>query len=226
MKVLLVEDDSDLGANLHQVLQRAHFESTWVRSAEDAERFLSTETFDIALLDIMLPGSSGLQLLQWLRDTGKQTPVIMLTARDAISDRVLGLDAGADDYLAKPFAIEELFSRMRAVFRRQTAHKSALWSIGNLVIHTQRRTVRMGDKDLALAPREFDLLLVLAANLGKVVTRHQLGKCSADQLAMDSNVLDVHIHALRKKLGVERISTVRGVGYILEDMGETNAEHA
>jgi DNA-binding response OmpR family regulator len=220
MKVLLVEDDPDLGANLHQVLQGAQFASTWVRSAEHAERFLAAEVFDMTLLDIMLPGNTGLQLLQWLRAKGMQTPVIMLTARDAVSDRVLGLDAGADDYLAKPFAIEELFSRMRAVFRRQTAHKSALWSVGNLHIHTERRTVRMGDKDLGLAPREFDLLLVLAANVGKVVTRHQLGKCSADQLAMDSNVLDVHIHALRKKLGIERISTVRGVGYILEDLGE------
>jgi DNA-binding response OmpR family regulator len=217
MKVLLVEDDSELGANLHQVLQRAHFESTWVKSAEDAERFLSTEAFDMALLDIMLPGNSGLELLQTVRGKGNQTPVIMLTARDAISDRVHGLDAGADDYLAKPFAIEELFSRMRAVFRRQTAHKTALWSVANLQINTERRSVRMGEKDLSLAPREFDLLLVLAANVGKVVTRHQLGKCSPDQLAMDSSVLDVHIHALRKKLGVERITTVRGVGYILEE---------
>jgi DNA-binding response OmpR family regulator len=119
MKVLLVEDDADLGANLRLVLQKQHYQITWVRSALDAKRFIAAEPFDLALFDIVLPGESGIHLLVWTRAQKHQLPILMLTARDSVADRVAGLDFGADDYLAKPFAIDELLSRMRALLRRK-----------------------------------------------------------------------------------------------------------
>jgi DNA-binding response OmpR family regulator len=216
MKVLLVEDDPQLGESLHGVLLAHEFASTWVRTAEDAQRFLDSEPFDIALLDIVLPGASGLDFLRRCRQAGHQLPVLMLTARDTVADRVSGLDLGADDYLAKPFAIEELLSRMRALTRRSTAHRAADWRVGDLCISTPRRSVTRAGEPIELSPREFDLLLILASTPGQAVTRHRLGRAIASALSADSNALDVHIHSLRKKLGAKRITTVRGVGFILE----------
>jgi DNA-binding response OmpR family regulator len=217
MKVLLVEDDPQLGPSLHQVLLAQPFAATWVRSAEDAQRFLGSEAFDIALLDIVLPQSSGLDLLRWCRQAGHKMPILVLTARDAVADRVMGLDLGADDYLAKPFAIEELLSRMRALLRRDTTHRAADWQVGDLLISTQRRCAVLDNQMLELSPREFDLLLILATTPGQAVTRHRLKRGINGAASADSNALDVHIHSLRKKLGAKRITTVRGVGFILED---------
>jgi DNA-binding response OmpR family regulator len=217
MKVLLVEDDPQLGESLHGVLLAQGFASTWVRTAEDAQRFINSESFDIALLDIVLPGASGLDLLRRCRQDGHKLPVLMLTARDTVADRVNGLDMGADDYLPKPFAIEELLSRMRVLLRRSTMHRAADWQVGDLLISTHRHSVALSGTVLELSPREFDLLLILASTPGHAVTRHRLNRSLASTQSADSNALDVHIHSLRKKLGSKRITTVRGVGFILEE---------
>jgi DNA-binding response OmpR family regulator len=217
MKVLLVEDDPDLGQSLRSVLLANQYVPTWVRTAESAKQFCQSEPFDLALFDIMLPGGSGLELLTWCRSVGLLFPIMMITARDAVSDRVAGLDGGADDYLPKPFAMEELLSRMRVLVRRQSSHRLSQWCVGDLIIDTQRFSVRLKGQDVALSPREYRLLHLLAISPGAVVTRHQLSRTTSDGDLNDSNVLDVHIHSLRKKIGAKRITTVRGVGFILEE---------
>jgi DNA-binding response OmpR family regulator len=216
MNTLLVEDDVPLGSSLQEALNKVGYGTTWVRRADDAKRFLAAEDFGLVLLDIVLPGESGFELLAWIRSQDLRASVVMLTARDAISDRVRGLDGGADDYLPKPFAIEELLSRIRAVTRRSGPQRSAQWRIGRLTIDTAGRRVCAGERDIALSQREFDVLLVLASEPGKVFTRSQIERSSATQGLADSNAVDVHIHNLRRKLGSEYIGTVRGVGYVLE----------
>ena len=218
MKVLLVEDDHPLGQALHDVLLAHDWASTWVRTALDARRFLEAEAFDVCLFDIVLPGESGLELLRWLREQRTTTPVIMLTARDEVSDRVAGLDGGADDYLGKPFAMDELLSRMRALVRRQSPQKTALWRVGELAIDTAARRVTVKGEAVVLTKREYELLLMLAASPGKVLTRSQLARGSEAGTVEDSNAVDVHVHSLRRKLGAEMISTVRGVGYLLDGL--------
>jgi DNA-binding response OmpR family regulator len=215
MNFLLVEDDSPLGSSLQQLLRGAGYPTIWVRTATDARRFLESEAFDLLLLDIVLPDDSGLEVLHWLRARGLQTPTMMLTARDSISDRVSGLDGGADDYLAKPFAVPELLSRVRALLRRQGNQRSAKWQIGDIEIDTARRKVSLGGDDVPLSQREFDLLCALAAEPGKVITRATLERTSPVSTEPESNALDVHIHNLRRKLGASYIETVRGVGYAL-----------
>jgi DNA-binding response OmpR family regulator len=215
MNLLLVEDDLPLGGSLQQLLRGAGYPTVWVRTAADAKRFLQSEPFDLLLLDIVLPDESGLKVLHWLRERGMLTPTMMLTARDSVSDRVSGLDGGADDYLAKPFAVPELLSRVRALLRRQGNQRSAVWQIGTIEIDTARRKVSVEGGDVPLSQREFDLLCALAAEPGKVITRAQLERTSPSGEDLESNALDVHIHNLRKKLGAACIETVRGVGYAL-----------
>ncbi len=217
MKVLLVEDDIGLGEALHAVLKLNQYDSTWVRTAEDAQRFLGSEKFDLHLFDIVLPGMSGLELLKNCRENDVDGPIMMLTARDGVTDRVIGLDGGADDYLAKPFAVEELLSRSRALLRRHLPQKTALWRVGALSIDTARRQVKLADEVLSLSKREYELLILLAQSPGKVLTRAQLAQGSDTQELGGSNAIDVHIYSLRKHLGANLISTVRGVGYALEE---------
>jgi DNA-binding response OmpR family regulator len=216
MRILLVEDDVPLGSSLQQALIRAGYDTTWVRRVEDARRFLGAEQFAVALLDIMLPDGSGLELLAWLRGAGHTLPVLMLTARDSVTDRIKGLDGGADDYLAKPFSVEELLSRIRAVTRRLVPHRSAAWQVGPLSIDTVRRRVFGTGGEVALSQREYDILLTLASHPGKVFTRAQIDMATTAVRANESNSIDVHIHNLRRKLGGDLIGTVRGVGYVLE----------
>lgn len=217
MKLLLVEDDQQLGDALRTVLAAQTYAVTWVRSAEDAQRFIASEDFDLLLFDIVLPRLSGLELLKWVRNRGCGSPIMMLTARDSVIDRVLGLDGGADDYLPKPFAMEELLSRCRVLLRRNGQQRAAVWNIGRLSIDTASRQVTMSELPVALSPREFDLLLRLAMSPGQVMTRAQLGRGSNAEDMLESNAVDVHIYSLRKKLGGQVIGTVRGVGYILEE---------
>ncbi len=215
MNLLLVEDDLPLGGSLQQLLRDAGYPTVWVRTARDAMRFLESEKFDLVLLDIVLPDETGLKVLHWLRGRSDLTPVMMLTARDSVSDRVSGLDGGADDYLPKPFAVEELLSRVRALLRRQGSQRSAMWRIGNIEIDTARRKVDVDSVEVVLSKREFDLLCALAVEPGKVITRAQLMRISPNSDELESNALDVHVHNLRKKLGSTSIETVRGVGYAL-----------
>jgi DNA-binding response OmpR family regulator len=217
LKLLLTEDDEQLGEALQAILGANGYAVTWVRFAEDAQRFLDSEQFDLLLIDIVLPRMSGLELLRWTRNRATESAVMMLTARDSVFDRVLGLDAGADDYLPKPFATDELLSRLRALLRRRSSQKSSIWQVGALVIDTARRRVTVDGIAVNLSQREYELLWRLASNPGQVLTRRQLASGSEAEYAIDSNAVDVHIYSLRKKLGNELIGTVRGVGYVLEN---------
>ena len=216
MKLLLIEDDVPLGRSLHRVLADQGHVVLWLRTFDDARRRVRAERFDLVLLDIVLPDGSGLDLLHALRAEGDTTPVMMLTARDTVLDRVLGLDGGADDYLPKPFAMDELLSRIRVLQRRHRGQLSAAWQVGDLVIDTARRRVTVGTVDVALSAREYDILVTLAADPGKVLTRRQIERSLKLVDASDSNAVDVHVYHLRRKLGAGRIATVRGVGYVME----------
>ncbi len=216
MKILLVEDDAPLGRSLSQVLTDQGHAAMWLREVAAARRHLAADRFDLLLLDIVLPDGSGLDLLAELRARGLALAIMMLTARDAVTDRVAGLDGGADDYLAKPFAIDELLSRVRALQRRTRSHLSAVWAVGDLSIDTARRRVVLQGSEVALSAREYDILAALATEPGKVMTRRDIERGSLLVDTAESNTLDVHIYNLRKKLGSQRIGTVRGVGYVLE----------
>ena len=170
------------------------------------------------MLDIGLPDGSGLEVLRWLRQAGNPLPVIMLTARDSVEDRVQGLDGGADDYLPKPFAMPELLSRMRAISRRSVGFAEKVWRVGAVLVEPERRRVAVDGVALDLSPREYTLLLELVRNAGRFVTRTKLeAALFSNDSDVESNALEVHVHNLRKKLGAHRIRTIRGVGYLLED---------
>lgn len=216
MRVLLVEDDLPLGTSLGRVLREQGLPTLWVRSCAEARQFLTQESFELVLLDIVLPDGSGLDVLVWLRSRQLDLPVMMLTARDAVSDRVTGLDAGADDYLPKPFAMEELLSRIRVLLRRRGPQRSAVWSVGALSIDTARRSVSVDGQPVTLSAREYGILAALAADPGRVMTRMEIEAALSLSDAAESNALDVHVYNLRRKIGAQRITTVRGVGYALE----------
>ena len=216
MKILLLEDDFPLGRSLSRVLTDQGHATIWLRDLDHARRHLAVESFDLLLLDIVLPDGSGLDLLRELRARRFASPIMMLTARDAVSDRVAGLDGGADDYLAKPFAMEELLSRIRALQRRGREQLSAVWDVGGLTIDTARRRVTCSGAEVSLSTREYDILLALAAEPGRVMTRRDIEGASMLTDQAESNTLQVHIYNLRRKIGATRIATVRGVGYVLE----------
>jgi DNA-binding response OmpR family regulator len=219
MKILLLEDDAPLGSSLLRVLSEQGHATVWLRNVAAARQQLATDEFDLLLLDIVLPDGSGLALMAELRARQFNAPIMMLTARDAVSDRVAGLDGGADDYLAKPFAMQELLSRVRALQRRrhgQLSAVSAVWQLGSLSIDTARRRVSVHSAEVPLSTREYDILVALATEPGKVLTRRDIDRASQLVETSESNTLQVHIHNLRKKLGAQRIGTVRGVGYVLE----------
>lgn len=217
MRILLLEDDLPLGKALTRALGQEGFAPQWVRRVQEARALLEHETFALALVDIGLPDGSGLDLLQWLRARHSALPVMLLTARDAVEDRVRGLDTGADDYLPKPFAVPELISRIRALARRSAGFAAQVWQIGGLAIDPVRHEVRRGTETVDLSPREFSLLIELVRRQGQVVPRRTLTQAvftSTD--GVESNALEVHVHHLRRKLGDAIIRTVRGVGYIIE----------
>jgi two-component system, OmpR family, response regulator QseB len=218
MQVLLLEDDLQLGKALCAGLAQSQFQPVWVRRVEDANDKLATISFVAALLDIGLADGSGLDVLAAMRRAGNNLPVMMLTARDSLDDRIHGLDAGADDYLPKPFAIPELVSRLRALCRRSAGFAEQVWRIGTLTIEPLRQRVQVDGAAVELPPREYHLLLELARNAGRFVTRAALEHVIfADPSTLESNALEVHVHHLRKRLGASRIRTIRGVGYLLED---------
>jgi DNA-binding response OmpR family regulator len=216
MKILLVEDDAPLGRSLLRVLTDQGHAAVWLRELKVARQHIAGDAFDLMLLDVVLPDGSGLDLLREIRTRGDSTPIMMLTARDTVTDRVLGLDGGADDYLPKPFAVDEMLSRIRALQRRVHGRLSATWEVGDLSINTARRRVCLRGGEVLLSAREYDILAALAAEPGKVMTRRDIERGSQLLETAESNSLDVHIYNLRKKLGAHRIGTVRGVGYVLE----------
>lgn len=224
MRILLVEDDALLGDGVETGLKQAGYAVDWVRDGSAAELALRNGGYAAAVLDIGLPRKTGLDVLSQARRAGNRVPVLILTARDAISDRVKGLDAGADDYLVKPFDLHELTARVRALIRRAHDAPSPLLCAGEIELDPAARTVRYRGKTLALAAREFSLLHALMLGTNRVLTREQLGETLYGWgEEIESNAIDVHIHHLRRKLAPDAIRTVRGVGYMIRKNSDGDA---
>ena len=217
MRLLLVEDDDLLGDAVKTGLTQFGYVVDWLKDGESARAAVKSESFEVIILDLGLPKLSGLGFLQAIRHEGNTTPVIILTARESIEDRVKGLDSGADDYLVKPFDLNELGARVRALLRRSTGRADATLHYRNVTLDPAAHAVYV-DKILVNVPRrEFALLQKLLENSGQVLSREQLMQSlyGWDE-EVDSNALEVHIHNLRKKLNANYIRTIRGVGYMIE----------
>jgi DNA-binding response OmpR family regulator len=224
MRVLVVEDEQKVANALREGLEGEKYDVVVERTGEDAFFRLTTEAFDLILLDLGLPGRDGLQILTTLRGKGIKTPVLVLTARDTLQDRVAGLDSGADDYLVKPFAFAELLARIRALMRRGRAAESPRLGVGDLTMDLITRKVMRGGQPVELTVREFELLEYLMRYEGQVVSRETLARDVWKETARTTpldNVIDVHIARLRRKVDVDRpvklIHTVRGVGFMLRE---------
>ena len=216
MRLLLVEDDAMIGAAAREGLRQEGHAVDWVRDGPQAEAAAANGVYDLVLLDLGLPRRDGLSVLRNLRAKHNEVPVLVITARDAVADRVAGLDAGADDYLVKPFDFDELAARVRAVLRRRAGRSSATLRAGELEIDTAARQVRWKGRDVALSAREYALLEALADRPGAFLSRSQLEeRLYGWDEEIGSNAVEVHIHALRRKLDPAVIRNVRGLGYSL-----------
>jgi two-component system response regulator QseB len=216
MRLLLVEDDSMIGAAAQQGLRHEGHTVDWVRDGPAAEAAVAGSAYDLVLLDLGLPKKDGLSILRGWRARSNAVPVLIITARDAVSDRVAGLDAGADDYLVKPFDLDELSARVRAVLRRRAGRTDAMVHVGPLEIDTAARRVRFKGAEVSLSAREYALLEALADRPGAYLSRTQLEeRLYGWDEEIASNAVEVHIHGLRKKLDPELIRNVRGLGYTL-----------
>jgi len=217
MRLLLVEDDLMLGEALQEALGPRGYAIDWVKDGETALRALRSENFDLMVLDIGLPGISGLEVLKIIRKEAMILPVLLLTARDTLNDKVTGLDSGADDYLLKPFDLDELLARLRALSRRASGRASAHIIHGELCINPDDQTISYQQQPVTLARREFMLLIKLIENAGRILSREQLEQSLYGWTDdVESNALEVHIHHLRKKIAPDLIRTVRGVGYVID----------
>lgn len=217
MRILLVEDDTMIGAAVQTALRDAAYAVDWVTSAEDAEHALATTTHDGVLLDLGLPDRDGLAVLRRLREGRRRLPVVIVTARDEIDDRVKGLDLGADDYLVKPFDVKELLARLRAVIRRRGGHADAVLSNGHVSLDTATREATCGDLSAVLSAREFALLHALLLKPGAILTRDRLEECIYGwNEEVESNAVDFIIHGVRRKLGSDVIKNVRGAGWLVD----------
>ncbi len=217
MRILLVEDDELLGSAIHDALTRAAYAVEWVRDGRAAHAALQGGGFDLVVLDLGLPRLDGIELLRRIRAEGDPTPVLVVSARDRATDRVMGLDAGADDYLVKPFDVDELFARVRALQRRMRGAAVNPVRHGDVEIDPAALAVTYRGRPVALQRREFMVLRKLVDNAGQVITRAQLEEAIYGWDGnVESNALDVHIHNLRKKLAPDLIRTVRGVGYVVD----------
>jgi two-component system response regulator QseB len=214
MRILLAEDDPMIGTGLCQGLRQDGFAVDWVHDGRAAELALAENVHDLLLLDLGLPRKEGLDVLATMRRRGDARPVLIITARDAVADRVAGLDAGADDYLVKPFELDELAARIRALHRRGTGRASAVIAYGGIELDPATREVRVNGDPVALSAREFALIEALLARPGATLSRAQLEeKLYGWDEPVESNAVEVHIHSLRKKLGADTIRNVRGVGW-------------
>ena len=214
--MLLVEDDRLLGEGLRAGLEQTGFAVDWVREGPDALHALETTAFAAVVLDLGLPGLSGLAVLRSLRTRGNKVPVLILTARDAVDDRVAGLDAGADDYVVKPVDLAELAARLRALVRRASGEAEPVLRRGGLELHPAARRVVFRGRDVELSAREFALLHELMLNAGRVLSREQLEeRLYPWGREIESNAVEVHVHHLRRKLAPGVIRTIRGVGYLM-----------
>lgn len=216
MRILLIEDDPLLGDALQAGLRDNGFAVEWLRDGPAGLAALAADRFDAVVLDLGLPRLDGRRLLERRRREGDRTPVLVLTARDALEDRVAGLDAGADDYVVKPVAIAELAARLRALVRRASGVARGRLEAGALSVDPASRSVTWQGQPVDLAPREFDVLLALVLRAGRVVTREQLESALYEwDRSVESNAIEVHVHHLRRKLAPDLIRTVRGVGYLM-----------
>ncbi len=216
MRILLVEDDPLLGDGLRAGLLQLGFQVDWVRDGEAASRELRSDAYAAAVLDLGLPRKDGLQALAEARRAGATLPVLVLTARDAVPDRILGLDQGADDYVVKPVDLHELAARLRALVRRSHGQPQECLQAQGVVLDPAARSVTVNGAPVALSAREFDLLYALMLGSGRVLTREQLEQhLYRWGREVESNAVEVHVHHLRRKLGVDLIQTVRGVGYVV-----------
>lgn len=220
MRILLAEDDAILGDGLRAGLRQQGFQVDWVRDGAAAERELASGVYDAGVLDLGLPLKDGIDVLRALREQKNATPILVLTARDALPDRILGLDTGADDYVLKPVDLLELAARLRSLVRRASGQVQELLVCGTLQLDPSARRVTSDGQAVILSTREFDLLHALMRNARRVMTREQLEQ----QLyswghEVESNTIEVHIHHLRRKVGAALIQTVRGVGYTMQAPG-------
>lgn len=217
MHILLIEDDLDLGRALQAALRLEGLSSEWLRRAADAPETVDDAVVDCVLLDLTLPDGSGFDLLARWRAQCSPVPVIVITARGAVEDRLRGLDGGADDFVTKPFATAELVSRIRAVLRRSARQASERWTLGALTIEPRSHRASRAGEPLDLSPREFQLLLALARDAGSVVPKGVLAQ-RLEPLGepVDFASIEVHVSNLRRKIGAQAIRTVRGVGYMLD----------
>jgi len=224
VRILVIEDEPKLGLAVQEGLKAADHVAMLVQTGEEGFYLVQTESFDLLILDVMLPGRSGLEILQTMRRHGLKTPVLLLTARDAVEDRVLGLDTGADDYLVKPFAFPELLARVRALSRRALPDSSPKLQIGDLELDVEGRSVTRGGRPLDLTAREFELLEYLVRRQGHVVSREMLTRDvwkEAGRHTPLDNVIDVHVARLRRKVDEQfaqkLVHTVRGVGFVVRE---------
>jgi len=216
VRVLVVEDDAMLGEGVRRGLRQLGYAVDWVRDGPAADLALASEPYEAVLLDLGLPGKGGMDVLRSLRKRGRLVPVVVITAQDAVSQRVAALDAGADDYLVKPFDLDELAARVRAVQRRSGGRADPLIENGPLTLNPATREVFLAGELVALSAREFALLQALLEHPGRPISRSRLEERLygwEEQVA--SNAVEVHVHALRRKLGAEWIKTLRGVGYMV-----------
>ena len=216
MRLLLVEDDTMIGESVLDLLRAEHYAVDWVKDGETAETALRTQTYDLLLLDLGLPRRDGLSVLRSLRSRKDRMPVLIATARDSIQQRIEGLNAGADDYVLKPYDLDELLARIRALVRRAAGRAEPVYEHMGVSIDPATREVMVGDQPVVLSAREWAVLEPLLARPGMVLSRAQLEqKLYSWKDEVSSNAVEVYIHGLRKKLGAELILNVRGVGYMV-----------
>ena len=225
MRILVVEDERDLNLLLQKVLKKAGYTVDGCHDGEDAQLHLLGAEYDGILLDVMMPKKDGYTLVRELREQGVDTPVLFLTARDSVSDRVKGLDLGADDYLVKPFDFDELLARIRAMTRKHAGQRTNLFTAGDLTLDAAQRRVTRGGEEIALLPKEFSILEYLLRNKGKVLSREQIeDRIWNYEYSGSSNNVDGYMSRLRKKIDEGRdqklIHTVKGIGWVIREPGD------
>jgi DNA-binding response OmpR family regulator len=228
LRILVIEDDPKTANALSDGLRREGYDTTVARTGDEGFTVVNANPFDLVVLDWMLPGRDGIEILKKVRGRGNQTPVLLLTARDAVEDRVLGLDSGADDYVVKPFAFAELLARIRVLLRRAGGTETTRKQLGDLALDVEKRRVTRAGQEIMLTPREFDLLAYLFRHHEQTVTRRMLALDvwrEPHRATPLDNVIDVHVAHLRRKIDegrdVKLIHTVRGVGFVLRAEGPT-----
>lgn len=217
MRVLLVEDDLMLGEVMQSALRQHKLATDWLKLGKDAINACKSEIFDLLILDLGLPDIDGLEVIKTLRKSGNDVPILILTARDDISEKIIGLDSGADDYLIKPVDLNELLARIRALTRRSAGRSESVLSYKNVTLNSTTREVSVNNTQISLSVKEFSILEILLQNIGRVISKNKLEQSLYSWgYEPDSNALEVHIHYLRKKLGNDFIKTLRGVGYVIK----------